>query len=344
VLCGGEALPADLASKLLARAPAVCNLYGPTETTIWSTLAELTPAAPEPLIGRPIANTSTYLLDEAGGLVPLGAAGELYIGGLGLARGYLGRPELTAERFVPDPFASEPGARMYRTGDRARQRANGALEYLGRGDRQVKIRGYRVELGEVEAALLLHAEVEQAAVLAVPDPSGHQALMACIVYREGSAGDEERLRSFLASKLPEPMLPARFLSLDALPLTPNGKVDRKQLVAPASATPLASQASHVAPRTQLERQLAAIWSEVLGLERVSVEQDFFALGGHSLLAVQVLSRLREELGLELALRDLFQQSTVAELARRIEREPKPALGKDELRWISDLIDDVAGAK
>ncbi|SES35040.1 amino acid adenylation domain-containing protein [Lentzea xinjiangensis] len=302
-LCGGEALPADLAVALRARVEVLWNVYGPTETTIWSAAADVTAPAAGVAIGGPVANTGLYVLDERHRPVPVGVAGELTIGGAGVARGYLGRAGLTAERFVPDPFGP-PGARMYRTGDRARWRADGLLEFLGRTDHQVKVRGYRIELGEIESRLLACPGVEQAVVVAREDRPGRRTLAAYVV---GSA-EADRLRDALRADLPDYMVPAAVVVLDALPLTPNQKVDRARLPRPEIAG-----SAHEPPRTGTEAVLAALWCTVLGADRVGVHDNFFELGGDSLAALRVVL-LAAERGLTLAPRDVFAHQTVAELA------------------------------
>jgi amino acid adenylation domain-containing protein len=313
-LSGGEALPADLAARLRERVGALWNVYGPTETTIWSTAQPLG-AGPDAgrghvSIGAPVANTRVYVLDRYRSPVPAGVPGELYIGGAGVARGYLGRPGLSAEKFVPDPFAAQPGARLYRTGDLARWRRDGTLEFLGRNDHQVKVRGFRIELGEIEAALRGHEGVADCVVMARAE-AGDPRLVAYVV---GEA-EAEALRAHVRRTLPEYMVPSAFVFLEALPLTPNGKLDRKALPAPELAS---GEETYVAPRTPTEEVLAGIWAEVLRLERVGVEESFFQLGGHSLLATRVVSRVREVFAVELPLRALFDGPTVAELAVRVE--------------------------
>ncbi|ARN83879.1 non-ribosomal peptide synthetase [Methylocystis bryophila] len=311
VICSGEALPAALARR---DAPQLRlhNLYGPTEASVDVTAydcgaEETTGYAP---IGRPIWNTQIYLLDGRMQPVPIGAAGELYIGGAGLARGYLGRADLTAERFLPDPFGGA-GARLYRTGDLARHRADGDIEFLGRIDHQVKIRGFRIELGEIEAALSRIAGVREAAVLAREDQPGDKRLVAYVAGREGTTPAAGELRAALQAHLPDYMLPSAFVTLDALPLTANGKVDRKALPAPDLGALQAHR--YVAPRTATEAALCRIWAQTLGLERVGVEDNFFELGGHSLLAVQVASRIRTAFGIEFPLRALFEARSIAEI-------------------------------
>jgi amino acid adenylation domain-containing protein len=312
LLLGGEALPAELAARITGVLPGgLVNMYGPTETTVWSTTHRVADAAGGVPIGRPIANTRVYVLDAALHAVPARIPGELYIGGAGVTRGYLGRPGLTAERFIPDPFAADPGMRLYRTGDRARWRPEGTLEYLGRLDEQVKIRGFRIEPGEVEAALAAYPGVREARVVAREEQPGEKQLVAYVV----GGVDRDALRAHVRRSLPEYMVPSAFVFLDALPLTPNGKLDRKALPAPDFAP---AQERYAAPRTPTEEVLAEIWAETLRLERVGVEESFFDLGGHSLLATRVVSRVRQVFGVEVPLRALFEGPTVAELARRVE--------------------------
>ncbi len=313
VLCGGEPLPEDLARDLTARARAVWNLYGPTETTVWSMAEPLAGPEPRVTLGRPIANTAIHLLDRHLAPVPVGVAAELFIGGDGVARGYPGRPEQTAERFLPDPFATEqPGRRLYRTGDLARRLPDGRVEFLGRLDHQVKIRGFRIELGEIEAALTALPGIREAVVVARSDETpGDRRLVAYVVGDTGTA----TLRQALQQRLPGSMIPATFVELAALPLTPNGKVDRKALPAPERQPAAAGDTS---PRTPTEHILAGLWAELLRVERVGLHEDFFALGGHSLLATQVLSRVRSLFTVELSVRALFEAPTVAGLAARIE--------------------------
>nr|QEO74519.1 condensation domain-containing protein [uncultured bacterium] len=347
LLCGGEALPLDLAQRLIEWGAPVWNLYGPTETTIWSTLKQISPTQRAITIGRPIDNTHIYVLDAHLSPVALGVTGDLYIGGDGLARGYLHRPDLTAERFIPDPHASEAGARMYRTGDVARWRADGELEFLGRSDQQVKVRGYRIELGEVEAAVSAEAGVRQCvAVVREEEATGDKRLVAYVVAEEGaSAPTSAELRAGLRGRMPEYMVPSVFVVLDELPLTPNGKVDRKRLPAPERGAG-ADAESFVAPRNALEETLAGYWVEVLGVERVGINDNFFNLGGHSLLAVQVVARVRDTFQVELPLRDLFEMPTVAGLAETLlQQETEP--GSFEklaqiMRQLDQLSDEEAG--
>ncbi|HEX8905139.1 MAG TPA: non-ribosomal peptide synthetase, partial [Longimicrobiaceae bacterium] len=340
LLLGGEALPADLAARITAVLPdGLVNMYGPTETTVWSTTHAVSADESTIPIGRPIANTRVYVVDDAMRPQPIGVPGELCIAGAGVARGYLRRPALTAERFLPDPFSARPGARLYRTGDRARWREGRAnefaattapsppsrtpdaasmheartpaLEYLGRLDEQVKIRGFRIEPGEIEAALRQHPAVRDCAVVARADAGGEKRLAAYVV---ADGAEPAELRAYLRGRLPDHMVPASFTALEALPLTPSGKLDRRALPAPE----LGDQQGTVAPRTAAEEVVAAIWAEVLGRDRVGVEESFFDLGGHSLAATRMVSRLREAFAAELPLRAVFEGPTVAELARRVE--------------------------
>ncbi|HSG39319.1 MAG TPA: amino acid adenylation domain-containing protein, partial [Thermoanaerobaculia bacterium] len=281
VLCGGEALPEKLAAELCRRSESVWNLYGPTETTVWSAAGRVRGGG-KVVVGPPVANNGLYVLDARLRPVPVGVPGELWIGGLGLARGYHNRPDLTAERFLPDPFAARPGARMYRTGDLVRFRPDGAIDFLGRADHQVKVRGFRIELGEIEAALEALPLIERA-VVAARGEEGARRLVAWLVPRDKEASlSVADLRESLARTLPDYMVPTGWMVLDALPLTPNGKVDRKALPAPEGGRPHPG-AVFLAPRTSLEELLAGIWAEVLRVERVGVLDNFFVLGGHSLL-------------------------------------------------------------
>jgi amino acid adenylation domain-containing protein len=318
ILCGGEAMPADLAISLAEKSSSVWNLYGPTETTIWSTLDRVG-ADGRIRIGRPISNTQLYVLDEGGEVSPTGVAGELYIGGAGLARGYFGRPDLTAERFVPSPFGD--GEQLYRTGDLVRYLPDGNLEFLGRLDHQVKLRGYRIELGEIEAKLVARSDVHQCVVVAREDVAGEKRLVAYVVAADAAPAEAGDLRAHLTQSLPEYMVPSSFVALQALPLTPNGKIDRRALPAPEGR---AGVGEYVAPRTLTEQTLASVWCEVLKLERAGIDDNFFELGGHSLLATRVMARVRDAFQIELPLRALFEAPTLRELAERIEI----------IRWVS----------
>ncbi|WP_207249022.1 non-ribosomal peptide synthase/polyketide synthase, partial [Pseudomonas sp. FW305-55] len=306
-LCGGEALPSDLAQRLLDLQGPLWNLYGPTETTIWSAAHRLHEA--QPFVGRPIANTALFILNAGLTPSPVGAASELLIGGVGLARGYHERPALTAERFVPNPYGA-PGERLYRTGDLARYRADGVVEYIGRVDHQVKVRGFRIELGEIEACLREQAGIREAVVLADND--------RLIAYLVSSAPDTpEVYRAALRERLPDYMVPAHLVFLDSLPLTPNGKLDRKAL--PAVDVARLSK-GHVAPVTLREQQVAAIWAEVLELPQVGLDDHFFELGGHSLLATRVVSRVRQVLALEVALKTLFEHPRLEDFVQALGEE------------------------
>ncbi|AXE87434.1 MupA/Atu3671 family FMN-dependent luciferase-like monooxygenase [Streptomyces sp. Go-475] len=311
LLLGGEELPAALAERLTRLTPArIQNMYGPTETTIWSSTHRVDPDG-KALIGRPIANTRMYVLDAQGTPVPPGAPGELHIAGDGVSRGYLGRPELTEERFLPDPFAAEPGARMYRTGDLVRLRQEGTLEFIGRTDHQVKVRGFRIELGEIEAALLSHPDVAQAA--ATTHGTGvARRIDGYAVPRPGSRLTETSLRAHLDTRLPGYMIPASLQLLDELPYTPNGKIDRRALPEPtASGT---DRAGRLAPRGLTEMRLALLWQEILGERSVGVRDNFFHLGGNSVLAVVLLAEVERQFGRRLPLSVLFQGPTVAQMA------------------------------
>lgn len=318
VICSGEALSLDLQQRFFERLPTTLhNLYGPTEAAIDVTFWDCQrhsnlPTVP---IGRPIANTQIYLLDAALNPVPVGVPGELYIGGAGLARGYLNRSELTKARFIPNPFSPDPQARLYRTGDLARYLADGAIDFLGRIDHQVKIRGYRIELEEIEAVLMQHSEVQAAAVVAHADESGDKRLIAYVVPVVCPT-----LRAFLQARLPDYMVPSAFVPLAALPLTPSGKLNRRALPAPHWQTEeqaACSPALCSSALTPLEELLVSLWSQVLERPSVGIEQNFFELGGHSLRATQLVSRIRDTLQVELPLRSLFEHPTIADLAAQL---------------------------
>jgi amino acid adenylation domain-containing protein len=327
-LCGGEPLPRDLAGALLSRCGELWNLYGPTETTIWSARHRVEQGEGPVPIGRPIENTQLHILDRHGQLLPVGVPGELHIGGAGVAHGYHRRPELTAEKFVPDPFRNDPRARLYRTGDLACRLPDGTIRFLGRLDHQVKLRGHRIELEEIEHALRRHDAVRDCVVLAREDTPGDQRLVAWIVAAGSPAPAAGQLRAFLAATLPEYMVPGAFHFLDDLPRTPNGKLDRQALT--TGPLPDADACcGFVPPDSPLERGIAEIWQQVLGLERVGLDDNFFDLGGHSLLLAQVQAKLADMLGCELTMVELFQHPTVRALAARL-REPRtgPRAGAD----------------
>ena len=315
---GGENLLAEKLRLWRESAPAtrLINEYGPTETVVGCCVYEVQtddPPSGSVPIGRPIDNTQLYVLGPDLEPVPLGETGELYIGGAGVARGYWNRPELTEERFLPDPFSGQPGARLYKSGDLARYRADGILEYLGRADNQVKVRGYRIELGEIEAVLTSHPGVQSCAVLAREDEPGNQQLVGYVSPTKNQSLVPEELRSFLEQRLPAYMVPAHFVLLESLPLTPNGKVDRKALPAPSNES-IAVPRTSVAPRTGTEKALAAIWTELLKVDSVGVNDSFFDLGGHSLMAFKAVSRIRDVFAVDLPVQDLFENPTIAGIA------------------------------
>ena len=366
-LCGGEALPAALAAELVQRSAGVWNLYGPTETTIWSSASRLASDKVEVSIGGPIQNTQMYALDEWMEPAPVGVIGQIYIGGEGLARGYCRQPGLSAERFVPDELGEEAGGRLYRTGDLGRYRADGALEFVGRCDHQVKIRGYRIELGEIESVLSRHPAVKQAVVLAREDEPGEKYLVAYVVpdrekqassqikttmaeiafgEEKEEAGDYERyanhpaqveissmlsleLRDYAREKLPEYMMPSAIVELRHLPMTPSGKVDRKALPAPRweGETEENETAGDLGP---VEEVLAGIWTELLKRDRIGVKDNFFKLGGHSLMAVRLISRVHARFGVELQLRDIFTSTTIERVAQLVEKALLTRLSPDKL--------------
>jgi amino acid adenylation domain-containing protein len=327
ILCGGEALPPELARQLVARSGSLWNLYGPTETTIWSSLHRVDGNDEERVpIGRPIANTEFYILDNERQPVPVGVDGELYIGGDGLARGYLGHPQLTAEKFVAHPFSSQPG-QLYKTGDLARYRPEGNIEYLGRVDNQVKIRGFRIELGEIEAVLARQVGVRQGVVIVREDEPGEKRLVAYIVKAAERAPTTKELRSYLKKKLPDYMVPAAFVTLDTLPLTPNGKVDRNSLPAPEQLR-IMSQDQFAPPRDVLESTLVHIWQSLLGSNPIGIRDNFFDLGGHSLLAAKLIHQVEQTFGKILSINTLFEASTIERLATVLrERSPLPRLSR-----------------
>jgi len=317
MLVGGEALPPQLAHDLLdTGAGEVWNMYGPTETTIWSTMDKLEKGADRISIGRPIANTKVFILDDNRRLAPMGVAGELYIGGDGVARGYLNRPELTAERFVQVIVAGRTH-RLYRTGDLVRYLPDGRIEFLGRVDNQVKIRGHRIELGEIETLLCSHPLVREAVVSAAEDADGDKTLAAYLIPVNGEIPSAQELRRFVAARLPAPMVPSAFVFLDAFPLTPNRKIDRNRLPKPqlSAAAPVPrNERTSEAPAGEIETRLADIWCSVLGLASVGAEDDFFELGGHSLKAVRLFSAVKNEFHVDLPLATLLQAPTVRDLA------------------------------
>jgi amino acid adenylation domain-containing protein len=315
VLCGGEAFPPDLAKDLLKRAASVWNMYGPTETTVWSSCYRITDGDEPILIGRPIANTQIYILDHMMHPVPIGVAGELYIGGDGVTRGYFDRPELTEKLFVPDPFRA--GARLYRTGDLARVRADGNFEYIARIDTQVKVRGFRIELGEIESVLSQHSSVDRCVATVREDRPGDVRLIAYFVAKNTAEIDAADLRDYLRAKLPGYMVPQQFIELTRLPLTPAGKVDHKNLPAPAGDTAVASS-EYVAPRSETEETLTAIWQNLIGVSCIGINDNFFDIGGNSLLALRLIYRINEIFQLDLSVRQLFDMPNIADFALSVE--------------------------
>ena len=348
-LVGGEALPLDLAASLLERCDSLWNMYGPTETTIWSTLCQIK-STDEPItIGRPIANTQVYILDAFGQPVQVSVPGELYIGGDGVARGYLNCPELTAEKFVPNPFGNRPLSRLYRTGDLARYLADGRIEYMGRMDDQIKIHGVRIELGEVTANIQEHPNVKSSVVVGRKDDPNHPYLAAYIEAIPGKLLVADDLRLYLSDKLPTAMIPTRYVFLDCLPLTPNGKVDIRML--PPPDTMLPPKEDIVQPRDVIEAKLTRIWKKILRVDRLGIKDDFFQLGGHSLLAVEMFIQIQETFGVNLPLTSLFQKANIEHLANLIHRqhgfikwsslvEIQPSGSKPPLFCIHGLTGDV----
>jgi acyl-coenzyme A synthetase/AMP-(fatty) acid ligase/acyl carrier protein len=341
VICSGEALPFELQERFFARLSAeLHNLYGPTEAsvdvTFWACERESERRFVP--IGRPIANTQIYILDPQLSPVPVGVPGELHIGGIGSARGYLHRPDLTAEKFIPDPFANEAGARLYKTGDLARWLPDGNIEFLGRLDHQVKIRGHRAELAEIEAQLNQHAGVRESVVLAREDTPGDKRLVAYVVTRDRQGPTPGALRDYLKATLPDYMVPAAFVFLEAFPHTPNKKVDRQALPPPEKDRP-ALAGGFEPPQTELEERLARIWAEVLGVERVGRHDHFFDLGGHSLLAVGLVNRVEKVCGPRLSLTAFFKSPTVEKMAAllREEVEAGPLSLVHASNWVEGAI-------
>jgi amino acid adenylation domain-containing protein len=343
ILCGGEALSPALASQLLNKGDSVWNLYGPTESTIWSSVYQIshqentiiTKSTSEP-IGRPIANTQIYILDHHLHPTPIGVSGELHIGGAGLARGYLNRPELTAEKFIINPFSDQIGSRLYKTGDLVRYRPDGNIEYLGRIDHQVKMRGFRIELGEIESVLVQHWAVREIVVISREYPLGNQNLVAYVVPNQTpvSTSSDEQLRHYLKKKLPDYMVPAFFVMLEAMPMTPNGKVDRCALPAPETSQFINQETPVVSPRLPTEKVLAAIWSELLGRKQVGIHDKFFEIGGTSLLATQLIFQVRDTFSIQLPVSQLFESPTIAGIAKVI----------DDLIGKKPLIDKKSGSE
>ncbi|HEY9225621.1 MAG TPA: non-ribosomal peptide synthetase, partial [Gemmatimonadaceae bacterium] len=317
--------PRDLAADLIPRVSELWNMYGPTETTIWSTVRRIDDANAPITIGRPIDNTRVYILEPSGFPAPIGVAGELCIGGEGVARGYHNRPELTAEKFVDVKLPGGRTERVYRTGDLARYRADGQIDFLGRRDQQVKVRGYRIELGEIEAVLSAANGVKQCVVAVREDTPGDQRIVGYVVQSEGATFDAESAKAHLRERLPEYMIPSIFSIQSALPLTPNGKIDRKAL--PAAHAAPSSSVAHVsdAMMTPAERRVAAVWRDILRADHVGLHDNFFDIGGHSLLLVRLHANLKREFATPIELIELFQWTTVAGQAKRLSATAAPTM-------------------
>jgi acyl-coenzyme A synthetase/AMP-(fatty) acid ligase/acyl carrier protein len=349
IIIGGEkALPERLKTWLeyAEQRVRLVNNYGPTEATVGATIYDLSvgdTTLKELPIGRPIGNVQTYILDCHGQPVPTGIPGELHIGGAGLARGYLNRPELTAEKFIPSPFSNEPGSRLYKTGDLTRYRPDGNIEYVGRIDNQVKIRGFRIELAEIEAVLSQHPAVRESAVLVWEEANARKRLVAYVVpdaREQNSSLSSSELRQFLQERLPEYMVPSAFVLLEKLPLTPNGKLDRRAL--PQKCDRVFEETAFTEPQTPTEKELAQIWMAVLELEKVGINESFFAIGGHSLMAMQLVSRVRMRFGVELALYDFFAAPTIQKLAELVEEEILANADSNQIDELLDLLENIDG--
>jgi acyl carrier protein len=341
IVTAGEACSKELVTRWLPGHKFI-NAYGPTESTVCATMNPCVDADQKPSIGRPIENVRVYLLDERMQPVPIGVAGELHIAYDGLARGYINRPELSAEKFIPNPFGSEAGERLYKTGDRARYLPDGQIDFLGRIDNQVKVRGYRIEPGEIEQVFKQHPAVMDIAVIVREDTPGDKRLVAYLVAQDEKVLDTNELRSFGKEKLPQYMIPSAFVVLAALPLTPNGKVDRKALPAPEKSD-VKTDAAYLPPQTELERIVTDIWQHVLRIEHVGLNDNFFDLGGHSLLMIQVQGKLRAALQRSITIVDLFKHPNVRDLVAYLsdkettsplltdQRLAKLKAGRDRLR-------------
>jgi amino acid adenylation domain-containing protein len=340
ILCGGEAMPRDLADQLLDRASSLWNMYGPTETTVWSTIHRVEGGGGTVPVGRPVHNTQVYILDSCLNPLPIGVPGELYIGGAGLARGYINRPDLVAQQFVPNPFSESPGTRLYRTGDLARYLADGSVEYLGRIDHQVKIRGFRIELGEIESVLRRHPGVNEIVALD-KEVSGDKRLIVYVVPTGQDRPNAGELKDFLRRTVPEYMVPSAFIFLDSLPLTPNGKLDRKALPDPAEQIGSEGGAvEYISPATAMEQGIAEVWQEVLGVDRVSAHDNFFDLGGHSLLSLKAILRIEEKTGRRIHPREMMLQ-TLRQIASACEQKvPAQERTPNRLirRWLGAVTD------
>jgi len=330
ILCGGEPLPKNLAEFLTSRCKSLWDIYGPSEATLISSTTQIQPNADNKIIisiGTPIANVECFVLDEELNPTLFGSIGELYISGINLARGYLQRADLTAEKFIPNPFSKKSGERMYRTGDLVRYFSDGSLEYLGRMDDQVKIRGFRIELGEIENVLLEMKHIQQAIVLARQDGAEDKYLVAYCVSKkereENKNHDLDKIKTYLKTKLPYYMIPNIFVFLDKMPLSVNGKIDRAALPKPN----LTAKAAYITPRNELETQLTHIWSDVLGIQPIGIEDNFFDLGGHSLLAVKIISRIRMVCGLELPIELLFTHPTIVQISQELDSLKKSDMNR-----------------
>lgn len=330
VLCGGEPLPKDLAKDLIEKAGGVWNMYGPTETTIWSTCYHITDVDQEMLIGKPIANTRIYLLDKQMNPVPIGVQGELYIGGTGLARGYLHQPDLTKKRFLKDLFCKEKNARMYKTGDWCRYLEDGNIEFYNRIDNQVKVHGFRIELGEIESVLNQHPDIQEAAAAVFDGHQGNKRLIGYIVPKV-EPPSAERLRAFLQEKLPYYMVPSIYVTLDRMPLTPNAKIDRKALPEPDKARPELDEA-YIAPANEHEKRMAKIWQNTLDIERIGVHDNFFVLGGDSLLVVKLITKIQKEFITDIRVAKVFQYPTISSLVSYLShKKSKPDVVESQKR-------------
>jgi amino acid adenylation domain-containing protein len=322
ILCGGEAMPKELAYDLINKCGELWNMYGPTETTVWSTVEKVAINENDKIgyinLGKPIDNTFIYVLNTEFQPVPIGYPGELFIGGDGLARGYFNLPAMTQEKFLPDPFSNLPGARMYRTGDLVQQTEEGKLEFLNRVDSQVKIRGFRIELGEIESAISQFGTIKNNVTIVREDTPGDKKLVAYIIKEEEEV-DIAELRQFLKTKIPDYMVPSAFVFIDQFPLTPNGKIDRKVLPSPVEAAPQQTK-SYIAPQTETEIKLAAIWSDVLKIKQIGADEDFFEIGGHSMVAVTLMVKIEKQMGVRLPLAILFDNSTIHDMAQLIDQK------------------------
>jgi amino acid adenylation domain-containing protein len=336
-VCGGEAMPTDVAERLAPAVKTLWNLYGPTETTIWSTGHLVEDGQAPILIGHPLANTRCYILDGQGQPTPIGVTGELHIGGDGLARGYLNRPELTAAKFVPDPFCGN-GARMYRTGDLARYKADGNIECLGRIDHQIKLRGFRIELGEIEVVLQKQLEIKQAVVIAREDKPGDKRLVAYLVTTGSAIPTVPELCTRLKHQLPDYMVPTSYVFMDRLPVTPAGKVDRQNLPAPSKGD--AVNQSYVPPRNEMERRLAEIWAIVLDVLRVGIQDNFFDMGGHSLLAMDVAMRIEREYGIQFPVTQVFEAPTIEKMSLALDQGLASNVRVHEMGRALNALDDM----